>query len=65
MLTENTIRVIFFVIVVIVLVIVLIRFTVGNTEKQKDSLDMLKEKYENGDITKEEYDEALKQRGKK
>ncbi|HLQ70365.1 MAG TPA: SHOCT domain-containing protein [Bacillota bacterium] len=65
MLTENAVRLVFFVLVVIALVVILIRFTVGSKEAQKDSLDIIEEKYKNGDITKEEYDAALKKRGKK
>jgi len=65
MLTENAVRLVFFVLVVIALVVILIRFTVESKEAQKDSLDIIEEKYKNGDITKEEYDAALKKRGKK
>lgn len=65
MLTEGVVRTILSVIVVIVLIIILIRFTVKNKQPQKDSLNILKEKYENGEITKEAYDDALKNRGKK
>lgn len=63
--TEWIIRSILFVIVAIVLIIVLIRFTVGPNRSQKDSLTILKQRYENGEITKEAYDEALEKRGKK
>lgn len=64
MFTEGVIRTILFVIIVIALVIILIRFTVGKKGSQKDSLTILKQKYENGEITKEAYEEALKKRGK-
>lgn len=63
MFTEEVIRTILSVVVVAVLIIILIRFTVGSS-KQKDSLTILREKYENGDITKEDYERALRKRGK-
>lgn len=64
MFTEEVIRIILSVVVIVVLIIILIRFTVGKNQ-QKDSLTILRDKYESGDITKEEYDEALRKRGKK
>jgi len=63
MVIEDVIRTILSVVVIIVLIIVLVRFTVGN-KQQKDSLTILKEKYENGEISEEAYKDALKKRGK-
>lgn len=64
MLSEGIIRIIFFVIIAIALIFILIRFTVGKNQSQKDSLTILRQRYDNGEITKEEYDEALRKRGK-
>lgn len=65
MFNEDVIRIILSVVVVIVLFIILFRFTVGGKQPQKDSLTILKKRYEDGEITKEAYDEALRKRGKK
>lgn len=61
-LTEGYIRVILSIIVLIILLYILVRFRRGKNPA-KDSLDILKERYEKGEITKEEYEEAVKRRG--
>lgn len=65
MFTEGIIRIIFFVIIAIALIIILVRFTVGKKQSQKDSLTILRQRYDNGEITKEAYDEARRKRGKR
>jgi len=62
MLSAWTIRIILSIIVLIVLVVILTRFR-ANKNPAKDSLDILKERYEKGEITKEDYEEAKKRRG--
>lgn len=58
-LTEGNIRLVLSVIVIIALVIILIRFRVRKGE-QKGSLDILKERLDKGEITKEDYLETLR-----
>ncbi|HLR67400.1 SHOCT domain-containing protein [Virgibacillus alimentarius] len=55
------IRIFLSIIVFVVLVIILIRFR-ASKNPAKDSLDLLREKYERGELTKEEYEEARKMR---
>jgi len=62
MLSAWTIRIILSIIVLIVLVVILTRFR-ANKNPAKDSLDILKERYEKGEITKEDYEDAKKRRG--
>ena len=62
-LTEGYVRIILSVIVLIVLLVILFRFR-ATKNPAKDSLDILKERYEKGEITKKEYEDARKRRGK-
>lgn len=63
--TEFIIRIILSVIVLIVLVIILIRFSGKNSKSTaRDSLDIMKERYEKGELSKEDYEEAKRRRGK-
>jgi putative membrane protein len=59
----NIVRVILSAIVLIVLIVIVIRFRAGK-QPDKDSIEMLKERYEKGEITEEEYEDARKRRGK-
>lgn len=62
-LTEGYIRIILAIVVLIVLLIILTRFR-RSKNPAKDSLEILKERYENGEISKGEYEEAKQRRGK-
>ncbi len=59
----NIVRVILSAIVLNVLIVIVIRFRAGK-QPDKDSIEMLKERYEKGEITEEEYEDARKRRGK-
>ena len=63
--TEFIIRIVLSAIVLLVLVIILIRSSKGKTKATaRDSLDVMKERLEKGEITQEDYDDAKKRRGK-
>jgi putative membrane protein len=60
-----SVRIVLTIIVIIVLVIILIRFTRKKTEtSSRDSLVVMKERMEKGEISEEEYEEARKKRGR-
>ncbi|HLR52177.1 MAG TPA: SHOCT domain-containing protein [Candidatus Avamphibacillus sp.] len=59
-----TVRLILSLIVLIVLAYILIKFR-ANKNSRGDSLDILQERLEKGEITQEDYDEAKRRRGKK
>lgn len=59
--TEPYVRITLTIIVLVVIFIILSR---NKRQKATDSLSILQERYEKGELTKEEYDEALKRRGK-
>lgn len=62
---EFIFRIALTIIVLVVLVIILIRSLKGKTYKNaRDSLDIMRERYEKGEITKEAYEEAKRRRGK-
>lgn len=63
MLTESYVRLAFGIIVLIVLVWILIRFRAKKNPKP-DSLDILRERMEKGEITEAEYEDAKKKRGR-
>ena len=63
--TEFIIRIVLSAVVLIVLVIILIRSKRGKTQvSARDSLDVMKERLEKGEITQKDYDDAKKRRGK-
>lgn len=60
--TEGYVRIILSIIVLIVLIVIIARFR-ANRNPAKDSLDILKERYEKGEVSKEDYEDARKKRG--
>lgn len=62
--TTPIVRFILTVIVVIVLAYILIKFR-ANKNPKSDSLDMLKERLNKGEISKQDYEEAKKRQGEK
>lgn len=64
MLTESYVRLVIGIIVLIVLVWILIQFR-AKKNPRPDSLEILRERMEKGEITEEEYEAAKKKRGKK
>ena len=58
-----SIRVILGLIIAVVLLIILIRSRSGKSSA-RDSLDILREKWERGQISQEDYERARKKRGK-
>lgn len=63
--TEMIIRLIITAVVIVVLAIILIRFRSGKSQTDaQDSLEIMKERYERGEITKADYEEAKRRRGK-
>lgn len=62
---EFIFRIALTIIVLVILIIILVRSFKGKTHKNaRDSLDIMKERYEKGEITKETYEEAKRRRGK-
>lgn len=59
--TEPYVRITLTIIVLVVIFIILSR---NKRQKATDSLSILQERYEKGELTREEYEEALKRRGK-
>jgi putative membrane protein len=59
--TEPYVRITLTIIVLVVIFIILSR---NKRQKATDSLSILQERYEKGELSKEEYEEALKRRGK-
>lgn len=61
------IRLIVTAVVLVSIIVILIRFRNGNSTETgpSDSLDVMKKRYEKGEITKEDYEEAKRRRGKK
>jgi putative membrane protein len=65
MLPELNVRLVLSAIILIVIIIILIKFRVGKTKSNaKDSLAIMKEKLDRGDITEKDYEEAKRRRGK-
>lgn len=63
---EFIIRIVFTVVVLIVLAIILLRFREGKSNTSaRDSLEIMKERYEKGELSKEDYEEAKRRRGVK
>ncbi|CDO03988.1 hypothetical protein BN988_02524 [Oceanobacillus picturae] len=59
--TEPYVRITLTIIVLVVIFIILSR---NKRKKATDSLSILQERYEKGELSKEEYEESLKRRGK-
>ncbi|WP_042220516.1 SHOCT domain-containing protein [Oceanobacillus manasiensis] len=59
--TEPYVRITLTIIVLVVIFVILSR---NKKRKATDSLDMMKRRYEDGELTKQEYEEALRRRGK-
>jgi putative membrane protein len=60
-----SVRIVLTIIVLIVLIIILIRFTRKKSETSaRDSLVVMRERMERGEISEEEYEEARRTRGK-
>lgn len=63
--TEMVVRIIVTVLILIVMVIILSKFRRKNKNNDPaDSLAIMKERLEKGEITEAEYEEAKKRRGK-
>lgn len=63
---EFIVRSVITIIVLIVIVIILLRFRDGKSKTAaRDSLDIMRERYEKGELSKEDYEEAKRRRGKK
>lgn len=63
--TEMVIRIVISIVLFIVIVIILMKFRrKGNDHDPVDSLSMMKQRLEKGEITAEEYEEAKNRRGK-
>lgn len=63
MLSDANINVGWSIILAIIVLFIVIRFRKGENPS-KSSLDVLKERYERGEVTEEEYNEAKKKQGK-
>jgi putative membrane protein len=62
---EMVIRVILSIILLIVIIVILSKFARRNKENDPaDSLTLMKKRFEEGEITEEEYEEAKRRRGK-
>lgn len=60
-----TIRIILSFILLVVIIVILTRFRAGNSRTEaRDSLAIMKERLDRGEITEEEYEEAKRKRGK-
>ncbi|MFC2947513.1 SHOCT domain-containing protein [Virgibacillus sediminis] len=65
MLTEGFLRIILMVIVLTAIIVILVRFRATKSdEESRDSLNVLKEKLDKGEISREEYEDAKRRRGK-
>ncbi|QKY71782.1 SHOCT domain-containing protein [Lentibacillus sp. CBA3610] len=61
---EGYIRLGLGIIVLVMIIIILYRFNAGKSDRRQTSLEIMKERYEKGEITEEEYDKARKRQGK-
>ncbi|HLR61005.1 MAG TPA: SHOCT domain-containing protein [Lentibacillus sp.] len=64
MTVEGYIRLGLTVIILVMIVIILYRFNAGKSDRRQSSLEIMKERYEKGEITEEEYEKARKKQGK-
>ncbi|WP_087974450.1 hypothetical protein [Oceanobacillus rekensis] len=62
---EFNVRLVISAIIFIVIIIILIKFRAGTTKSNaKDSLAIMKEKLDRGEISEKDYEEAKRRRGK-
>ncbi|SFB05711.1 putative membrane protein [Lentibacillus halodurans] len=64
MTTEGYIRLGLGIIILVMIAIILYRFNARTSNRRQTSLEMMKERFEKGEITKEEYEAAKKKQGK-
>jgi len=64
MTVEGYIRLGLTIIILVMIVIILYRFNAGKSDRRQSSLEIMKERYEKGEITEEEYEKARKKQGK-
>lgn len=59
------VRIVLTIIVLIVMAVILFRFRAGKgNSARRDSLEIMKERMEKGEISKEDYEEMKRKRGK-
>ncbi|WP_010529280.1 SHOCT domain-containing protein [Lentibacillus jeotgali] len=61
---EGYIRLGLGIVVLVMIIIILYRFNSGKSNWRQSSLEIMKKRYEKGEITKEEYEKARKKQGK-
>lgn len=64
MTVEGYIRLGLSIVVLVMIIIILYRFNAKKSNKRRSSLEIMKERYEKGEITEEEYEAARKKQGK-
>lgn len=61
---EGYIRLGLALVVLVMIVIILYRFNAGKNNRRQSSLEIMKKRYEKGEITEEEFEKARKKQGK-
>ncbi|TFJ91341.1 SHOCT domain-containing protein [Lentibacillus salicampi] len=61
---ESYIRLGLAIVIFMMIVIILYRFNAGKSDRRQSSLEIMKERYEKGEITEEEYEKARRKQGK-
>lgn len=62
---DLNIRMVLSAIILIVIIVILIKFRAGKTRtNRRDSLSIMKDKLDRGEITEKDYNEAKRRRGK-
>ncbi|GGJ89105.1 hypothetical protein GCM10007063_09690 [Lentibacillus kapialis] len=64
MAVEGYIRFGLAIVILMMIAIILYRFNAGKSNRRQSSLEIMKERYEKGEITKEAYEKARKKQGK-
>ncbi|WP_245183649.1 SHOCT domain-containing protein [Lentibacillus salicampi] len=64
MTVESYIRLGLAIVIFMMIVIILYRFNAGKSDRRQSSLEIMKERYEKGEITEEEYEKARRKQGK-
>ncbi|WP_237049258.1 SHOCT domain-containing protein [Lentibacillus amyloliquefaciens] len=64
MTAEGYIRLGLGIVIVVMIAIILYRFNAGKGTRRRTSLEIMKERYEKGEITEKEYEKARKKQGK-